>query len=103
TFPLDKGTEKLIVSGQISNLDEDKFVFLSETTSANREPLYSGQYLVLNDLPRPVRGAQVVVIGSDNSQSRFNEIGPGKYMLGREVKFKSGVEYHLEIIIQGKR
>ena len=103
TFPLDKGTEKLIVSGQISNLDEDKFVFLSETTSANREPLYSGQDLVLNDLPRPVRGAQGVGRGSDNSQSRFNEIGPGKYMLGREVKFKSGVEYHLEIIIQGKR
>ncbi|TFV96135.1 DUF4249 domain-containing protein [Algoriphagus kandeliae] len=102
SFPLDRGVEKLIVYGQLSNLDEDKFVFLSETTSADREPLFAGQYLVLNDLPRPVTTAQVFVVNTDNQRYLLNQIEPGKYMLPRNVEIREDVSYFVEILIDGR-
>ncbi|NVK49045.1 MAG: DUF4249 domain-containing protein [Cyclobacteriaceae bacterium] len=101
-FPLDRGVEKLIVYGQLNNLEEEKFVFLSETTSADREPLFSGQYLVLNDLPRPVTTAQVFVVNTENQRHQLNQIEPGKYMLPRDVKIREDVSYFVEIQIDGR-
>ena len=101
-FPLNRGVEKLIVFGQLNNLDEDKFVMLSETTSADREPLFSGQYLVLNDLPRPVTTANVSVVNTQNQRFSLNQVEPGKYMLPRSVQIREDVGYFVEIQIEGK-
>lgn len=102
-FPLNKGVEKLIVSGQLTNLDEEQFVFLSETTSKDRKPLLSGQYYVLNDLPRPVSNAGVSLVSDKNEQWSYREVEPGKYQLSELFdQAEAGVEYHLEIQIQGK-
>jgi len=101
-FPLNRGVEKLIVFGQLNNLDEDKFVMLSETTSADREPLFSGQYLVLNDLPRPVTTANVFVVNTQNERFSLNQVEPGKYMLPRSVQIREDVAYFVEIQIEGK-
>lgn len=101
SFPLDKGATKLIVSGQISNLDEDQYVFLSETTSADREPLYTGQYYVLNDLPRPVTSAMVFLVNDREEKYPLYMTEDGKYKLDRSYKLEDGVYYHLEIIVSG--
>ncbi|WP_339876163.1 DUF4249 domain-containing protein [uncultured Algoriphagus sp.] len=101
-FPLDKGKAKLVVSGQISNLSEHKYVFLSETTSSDREPILSGNYYVLNDLPRPVSGAVVLVSDLGDNWS-YLEVQPGKYRLDSSVKIQDGVLYHLEISVKGRK
>lgn len=102
-FPLNKGVEKLIVSGQLTNLDEEQYVFLSETTSEEREPLLSGQYYVLNDLPRPVINAGVSLINDKNEKWSYREVEPGKYQLSEFFdQPEEGVKYHIEIQIQGK-
>lgn len=101
-FPLNRGVEKLIVAGQINNLNETQFIYLSETTSANREPLNSGGFFVLNDLPRPLRGASVNVISSDGDVISFPETKPGQYEFETSLGLKSGVEYHVEISFNGR-
>ncbi|MDI1323712.1 MAG: DUF4249 domain-containing protein [Algoriphagus sp.] len=101
-FPLNKGVEKLIVSGQLTNLDEEQFVFLSETSSKDREPLLSGQYYVLNDLPRPVINANVFLVNDKNSRWFYKEVEAGKYQLSDFDQIEEGVKYHIEIEIQGK-
>ncbi|MFC3416017.1 DUF4249 domain-containing protein [Algoriphagus hitonicola] len=102
SFPLDRQEEKLIVFGQISNLQEEKYIFLSSTTSQDRQPLSSGDYLVLNDLPRPVTNAQVSLVGSDNSTFLFTHQSDGRYDLSRNVPILDGVSYFVEIQVNGK-
>ncbi|PZX53246.1 uncharacterized protein DUF4249 [Algoriphagus chordae] len=102
-FPLNKGLAKLVVSGQVSNLQENRFVFLSETTSKDRKPVFSGNYYVLNDLPNPVSEAELTLVGEDGSQSNFTEIEPGKYQLEASVEILNGVAYYLDIVVQGER
>jgi hypothetical protein len=101
-FPLNRGVEKLIVSGQINNLNEAQIIYLSETTSANREPLSSGNYFVINDLPRPLQGASVNVISSDGGMISFQETKPGQYEFGTSLGLKSGVDYQVEISFEGR-
>jgi hypothetical protein len=101
-FPLDRGVEKLIVSGQINNLNEAQVIYLSETTSANREPLSSGNVFVINDLPRPLRGAVVKVIGSDGSLVSFQETKSGQYEFRTSLGLKPGVNYQVEISFDGR-
>jgi hypothetical protein len=101
-FPLNRGVEKLIVSGHINNLNEAQVIYLSETTSANREPLSSGNYFVINDLPRPLRGAQVNVFGSDGAVFSFRETEPGKYEYPNLLGLDPGVTYEAEISFEGR-
>lgn len=101
-FPLNKGVSKLIVSGQLSNLLEHKYVFLSETTSADRKPLLSGNYYVINDLPRPVSGG-VVLVNEAGDTWDYIETEPGKYRLDSSVRIEEGILYHLEIDVNGKK
>ena len=101
-FPLNKGESKLIVSGQISNLNEDKYVFLSETTSADRKPLLSGQYYVMNDLPRPVSG-WVILVNEFGDKWDYQMEEPGKYRLDSTVVIEEGIYYHLEITVSGAK
>lgn len=101
-FPLNRGVEKLIVSGQINNLDESQFVYLSETTSEDREPLLSGKYFVLNDLPRPVSGALVVLISDRGERWTYRMVNPGKYELAGFSGMEAGVAYHIEIAVEGR-
>jgi hypothetical protein len=101
-FPLDRGVEKLIVSGQINNVNEPQYVYLSETTSADREPLLSGNYFVINDLPRPVSGAQVVLKSELGDSWSYSMIEPGTYELKSFGGLESGVAYHIEIEVEGR-
>lgn len=101
-FPLNKGTSKLVVSGQISNLSEYKYVFLSETTSSDRQPLLSGQYYVLNDLPRPVDGL-VTLVNEAGDKWDYQREEAGKYRLDTAAVIEEGVMYHLEITINGTK
>ncbi|MDG1278735.1 MAG: DUF4249 family protein [Algoriphagus sp.] len=101
-FPLNRGVEKLIVSGQINNLDEPQYVYLSETTSADREPLLSGNYFVLNDLPRPVSGALISLKSDQRESWTYRMIEPGKYELSNFGGLESGVAYHIEIAVEGR-
>ncbi|TDQ14651.1 uncharacterized protein DUF4249 [Algoriphagus boseongensis] len=104
SFPLEKPeTERLIVSGLFTNLDEPHTVFLSQTTSQAREPLFTGGFFTLNDEPRPVRGAIVrLVVPSLSTSFNYNEIRPGEYELGKVGITQEGLEYYLQIEIQGK-
>jgi hypothetical protein len=101
-FPLNRGVEKLIVSGQINNLNEPQIIYLSETTSANREPISSGIYFVNNDLPRPLQGANVKVISSDGSQVTFRETKPGQYEFRASLGLMPGANYRVEISFEGR-
>jgi hypothetical protein len=101
SFPLEKADEeKLIVSGVLTDLNETQYVFLSETTSNARQPIASGQYFVLNDLPRPIQGASVVLAKEGSGNLWFyQETKPGQYELNgfRPVGGEGG--YYLEVRI----
>lgn len=101
-FPLNRGVEKLIVSGQINNLNEPQYVYLSETTSADREPLLSGNYFVLNDLPRPVSGALVILKSDRGENWTYRMTDPGKYELANFGGLESGVAYFIDIAVEGR-
>lgn len=100
-FPLNLGTQKLIVSGQLNNLNEPQVVYLSETTSKDREPLFSGGYLTINDLPRPVRNANVSVVSDENEVWQYMEVKPGQYELSDWSGVQTGRSYYLEIRVGG--
>lgn len=104
-FPLDKGEEKLIVSGQVNNLNEPQIVFLSETTSADREPVLSGDFYTIDDLPRPVTGAEVkllVNISDEITSILYAETKEGQYEMNSGVNFSAAKEIYLEIEVNGK-
>lgn len=104
-FPLNLGVEKLIVSGQVTNLNEPQLVFLSETTSADREPLLSGNYFTINDLPRPVSGASVkLIVNYQGSSSNvlYTETKNGQYEMNTGLNLEEATEIYLEIEVQGR-
>ena len=101
-FPLNKGVEKLIVSGQLNNLRETQYVYLSETTSLGREPLLSGSVFVLNDLPRPVSNAQVILRNDSGGSWGYRMTKPGTYELERFDGLMPGAAYHIEIMVGGR-
>ncbi len=101
-FPLNLGDERLVVAGQLNNWDETQYVFLSETTSADREPILTDGYFTINDLPRPVRGAQVSVQSSNGQSWDYVETEPGTYALDDFPGPESGVEYYVQILANGR-
>lgn len=100
-FPLDLGTQKLIVSGQLNNVQEKQVVYLSETTSKDREPLFTNGFFTINDLPRPVSNARVFVISDENESWEYTENRPGEYELDTWPGAKLGRSYYLEIQVSG--
>lgn len=101
-FPLELGDERLIVSGQLNNLDETQFVFLSETTSKDREPIFTDGYFTINDLPRPVQGARVS-LRSENGQSwDYSPREAGTYALDEFPGTEPGVAYFIHIEVGGR-
>ncbi|MFC3879429.1 DUF4249 domain-containing protein [Algoriphagus namhaensis] len=96
-FPLNLGDEKLIVSGQLNNLSEPQYVYLSETTSKDREPIFTNGFFTTNDLPRPVSGAQVRLVSDQNRSWVYQEVENGTYELRGFEGIEAGVAYHIEI------
>ena len=99
-FELEKSErERLIVSGTLTNLNEPQVVFLSETTSQARKPLLSDEengYFTLDDKPRPVQGAQVVLLSSSGIFWPYRETKPGRY----ELNGFNGASGNSELYIQ---
>ncbi|RIW18740.1 DUF4249 domain-containing protein [Algoriphagus lacus] len=104
TFPLEKPeTERLIVSGTFTDLDEKHTVLLSETTSKARQPLFSGGYFTLDDKPRPVQNAQVYLLAPEvNGSWLYREVKPGQYELEGDYAIREGLTYFLEIQVANK-
>ncbi|MFN3998098.1 DUF4249 domain-containing protein [Algoriphagus sp.] len=84
-FELEKAErERLIVSGTLTDLNETQVVFLSETTSKARQPLLADEerrIFTLNDLPRPLAGAQVTLVAVGGGIWFYRETKPGRYEL----------------------
>jgi hypothetical protein len=99
SFPLEKPErERLIVSGLFTDLDDVHTVFLSQTTSQAREPLFQDGFFTLDDKPRPVRGAQVTLVAPEiNGAWIYQESKPGQYELEGDFALSEGLEYYLEI------
>lgn len=102
-FPLNTGEEKLIVSGQLNDLSEPQYVYLSETTSEDREPLFTDGFFTINDLPRPVSRALVRLVSDRNQSWDYREINPGQYQLESFEGIESGVAYHVEIAVGSRQ
>ena len=104
SFPLEKAAkERLIVSGLFTDLEGPHTVFLSQTTSQAREPLFSGGFFTLNDKPRPVRNARVLLLStSAGIGGQFQEVRPGEYELRGKFAQEDGMEFFLQIEIEGK-
>ncbi len=103
-FELEKTErERLIVSGTLTDLPETQVLFLSVTTSQTRQPLLADaerKIYTLNDLPRPLQGAQVSLISvSENGvgNSSYHETLPGRYELENFARNPEDTEYQLEI------
>ncbi|MHA7129891.1 DUF4249 domain-containing protein [Algoriphagus namhaensis] len=101
-FPLNLGDERLIVSGQLTNLNEPQYVYLSETTSADREPIFTGGYFTINDLPRPVSNASITLVSSEGGAWGYSEREPGTYVLNSFPGVKAGVSYSISISVAGR-
>ncbi len=81
SFPLEKAdTERLIVSGLITDAKGTKTIFLSTTTAANRPPLFVNGYYTQNDAPRPVQNAQITLWRAGQPLfGAFQEVRAGVY------------------------
>lgn len=103
-FPLEKAkTERLIVSGLFTDLEGPHFVFLSQTTSQAREPLFSGGYFTLNDKPRPVSNARVTLQSPERGQmGQFVEVRPGTYEMRGKYAPQEEMKFFVQIEIEGK-
>lgn len=102
-FELEKTErERLIVSGTLTDLPETQVVFLSETTSQARKPLLSDEekkIFTLDDKPRPVQGAQVVLISSSGSFWPYRETKPGRYELNGFNAATQNAELYIQISV----
>ncbi len=106
-FKLDRlDRERLIVSGTLTDLAETQFVYLSQTTSNARKPFIADEerkIFTLNDLPRPVEGARVMLHCKEIGASwEYQETKPGAYELNGFRAPRPGLEYELEIWTQEK-
>jgi hypothetical protein len=106
-FKLDRlDQERLIVSGTLTDLAETQVVFLSQTTSNARKPFIADEVrsiYTLNDLPRPVEGAKIILHSKEMGISwEYQEAKPGRYELQGFRPPRPGLEYELEILTQGK-
>ncbi len=105
SFPLEKAdTERLIVSGLITDGKGTKRIYLSTTTAANRPPLLVNGYLTQNDAPRPVQNAQITLwrAGQPLLGASFQEVRPGIYEYELEEPLEGGISYFVEIKAGGK-
>lgn len=105
SFPLEKAdTERLIVSGLITNLEGPHRIFLSKTTAANRPPLFVNGYYTLNDAPRPVQNARITVWGNGQPLlgAVFQEVRSGEYEWNPVELLEEGVSYFVQIQIGDK-
>lgn len=106
-FKLDRlDRERLIVSGSLTDLAETQFVYLSQTTSNARKPFIADEQrniFTLNDLPRPVQGARVMLHCKETGDSwEYQETKPGTYELSGFQPPRPGLEFELEIWTQEK-
>ncbi|MDX5340856.1 MAG: DUF4249 domain-containing protein [Cyclobacteriaceae bacterium] len=104
SFPLEKAAkERLIVSGLFTDLEGPHLVFLSQTTSQAREPLFSGGYFTINDKPRPVNNARVILLSPTKGQiAQYQEVRSGEYEIRGKFAFEPEMEFFLQIDIEGK-
>ncbi|MFZ9188833.1 MAG: DUF4249 family protein, partial [Algoriphagus sp.] len=105
SFPLEKAdTERLIVSGLITDTKGTKTVYLSTTTAAKRPPLFVNGYYTQNDAPRPVQNAQITLwrAGQPLLGAGFREVRPGVYEYELEEPLEAGISYFVEIKIGAK-
>lgn len=105
SFPLEKSeSERLIVSGLITNEKGTKRIFLSTTTAANRPPLFVNGYYTQNDAPRPVQNAQITLwrAGQPLLGDPFQEVRPGVYEYELEESLEEGIPYFVQIQVGGK-
>ncbi|GMQ28122.1 DUF4249 family protein [Algoriphagus confluentis] len=103
-FPLEKPeTERLILSGLFTDLEGPHTVFLFETTSQARQPLFQDGFFTLNDRPRPVTNAQVTLV-EENSGSGFpfRMVRPGEYELNGQYAPRPGMSFFLQINVGGE-
>lgn len=104
SFPLEKAdTERLIVSGLITDAKGTKRIVLSTTTAANRPPLFVNGYYTQNDAPRPVQNAQITLWKAGQPLvGAFQEVRAGVYEYELEESLEVGISYFVEIKIGAK-
>lgn len=104
SFGLDKSErERLIVSGILTDLDEPQVVYLSVTTSTDREPLLGEDSIyTLDDMPRPYSEAWVNLVDVTSGKTwNYQQPKPGQYELYGFVHESPEARYSLEIIKSG--
>jgi hypothetical protein len=96
-FPLKNEAKQLVVFGQLTNLDEPHYLYLSETFSGSKNPLIINGVLITTALPSPVKGARVTLLDNQGNSYPYLEIEPGKYELQELTKAMPGVVYSVRI------
>ncbi|GAA0879924.1 hypothetical protein GCM10009119_28930 [Algoriphagus jejuensis] len=98
-FKLDKAeNERLIVSGLLTDLDEPQIVYLSLTTSIDREPLLVDGNYTLDDKPRPFPAAQVKLVDETTGSTwYYQQPNPGVYVLEGFRHESPDARYYLEV------
>jgi hypothetical protein len=102
-FKLDKPAhERLIVSGTLTDLDEPQLVYLSVTTSMDRQPLLVDGTYTLDDKPRPFPAANVQLVDeTTGNRWRYQQPKPGVYVLEGFQHQSPDARYFLEIVSLG--
>lgn len=103
-FEIDRlENERLIVSGTLTDLDEQQVVYLSQTTSDAREPLLVdpiNNIYTNNDLPRPLPGASVSLYDEEFGGTwNYTETKPGEYVLQNFFHRSPESRYSLQIVV----
>lgn len=98
TFPFKDDTKLLIIYGQLNDVDEPHYIYVSETFAGGSPKVVNG-VLIRTELPSPVKGA--IVRLHDEAGNAYNFIEtkePGKYELTTLAAGKPGEHYSLEVI-----
>ena len=104
SFPLEKAeSQRLIVSGLITDLEGPHRIYLSQTTAANRPPIFVNGYYTQNDAPRPVQNARITIWrdGQPLLGEAFQEVRPGEYEWKAVERLEEGLSYFVQIEIGG--
>jgi hypothetical protein len=96
-FPLKKDIKQLVVYGQLTNLEEPHYLYLSETFSGSNNPIIVNGVLITSALPTPVKGAQVTLYDDQGNQFPYRETEAGKYELQVLTQAMPGVNYRVRI------